>query len=92
MNLAAKSRREQALLVNGAPDGHVSPLEIRVGHVLEISEREGIVQVAVLLELLDVISPLHSVHHHVAAVVGAVKQVARLIEIETPGIAAPFAE
>ena len=49
-------------------------------------------QLAMLLKLLDVIGPLLPVHHHVTAVVGAVKKLAVLIEIETPGIAAAFAE
>ena len=71
--LAAKLRRKQVLLVDDAADRDVAALEIRVRHVLEEAEGVRIVQLAVLLKLLDVIGPLQTVHHHVAAVIRAVE-------------------
>ncbi len=89
---AAKFRWKQVLLIDSPADSDVASLEIRVRHVLEVAKRKRIVQFAVLLKLFHVIGSLKSVHHEVAAVVGAVKQIARFVEVEAPRIAAPFAE
>ncbi len=88
----AKFRGEQTFLIDSSANRDVTTLKVRMRHMVEKAEREWIMQIAVFLELFRVIGPLKPVRHHVTAVVGAVEQIARFVEIEPPGVAAPFAE
>src|SRR6185295_15633036 len=78
--------------IEDTPDRDVPALKIAMCHMLEVSVRVGIVQCTVLAERFPIVAPLYAVQHAVAAVVRAIEQVAVLVEIQSPGVAAPFAE
>ena len=63
-----------------------------VRHVLEVAVGVRIVQRAVLGEAFDVVAALHLVQADDVAAVRAGDGVAVAIEVESPGVAAPFAE
>src|SRR5262249_31702710 len=63
-----------------------------MGHVLEIAVGIRIVQRAVLAKRLPIVAALDAMEHVHAAVIRAVEQIAMLVEVESPRIAAAFAE
>src|SRR5438445_5295978 len=78
------SRRVGSALIDNSAAGDVTALEVAVGNVLEIAEREGVVQRPMLAEALDVIAALDLVKHGLAAPVGAGDDVAVAVEVEAP--------
>src|SRR5262245_54508925 len=60
--------------------------------MIEITERVGIVERAVLAERLPVVSPLDPVEHDEPADVRAGEEPAAAVEVEAPHVAAAFAE
>jgi len=63
-----------------------------VGHVFEVAIGVRIVQRAMLGEAFDVVGSLHLVQADDVAGIGARHYVAVAVEVESPGVAAPFAE
>src|SRR5262249_2090226 len=89
---AAKARRKRIALIDNAADGHVPAAKVAVRYVVEIAESVGVVQRSVLAERFPVIAALDAVQHVKAAQVGAVEKLTCGVEIESPRIAAAFAE
>src|SRR5439155_14615752 len=82
----------RATLVDDAADGDMAAVKILVRHVLEVTVGVRVVQRAVLLKPLDVITALDLVEHRVAAPVGGRDSVAVRVEVEAPGVAAALRE
>ena len=83
---------KRAALIDDAAAGDVAAAVALVRDVLEVAVGVRIVQRAVLGEAFDVVAALHLVQADALAVVGAGDGVAVAIEIESPGVAAPFGE
>src|SRR5262249_46521732 len=79
---------ERAATVDNAAAGYVAPLKALVRHVLEVTVGVWVLQFAVLAEVLDVKGPLDLVQHDGAVVVRTGDDVAMLVEVQPPGVAA----
>jgi hypothetical protein len=90
--LAAILVRERVALVNDATDGDVSAGEVCVGHMLEVTVSVRIMERAVFAECFPVVTALNSVQHAVRPEISGVDQLAFIVEIQAPGIAAAFAK
>ena len=79
-------------MIDDSAAGDMAAFEAGVGNVVEITERVGIVQRAVFAEAFDVVAALHLVQPDLLAEIGPRNDVAVLVEIEAPGVAAAFRE
>ena len=92
-DVAAPPRRGQRVgLVEQAAHRHVTAADAVVTDVVEVTERVGIVERAVLAERLPVVAALDAVEHDEPADVGAGEELAVAVEVEAPHVAPALAE
>ena len=89
---APPGRGQRVGLVEQAAHRHVAAADAVVTDVVEVAERVGIVQRAVLAERLPVVAALDAVEHDEPADVGAGEELAVAVEVEAPHVAAALAE
>jgi hypothetical protein len=90
--LVAESLGEGVRLVEEAPHRDVPLVRPLVADVVEVSEGVGVLQRAVLVELLPARGPLDPVQRDEAAEVGAREEVAGGVEVEPPHVPPAVAE
>ena len=89
---AVELRWKSASLIEDSAIRDVAAFEPGVRDMIEVAERVRIVQRPVFAETFDIVAALHLVEPDLLAEIRSRDDVAVLVEIESPGVAAPFGE
>src|SRR6267154_4966538 len=89
---AVELRWKSASLIDDSAIRDVAAFEPGGRNLIAVAERVRIVQRPVFAEAFDIVAALHLVQSDLLAEVCSRDDVAVLVEIESPGVAAPFGE